>query len=150
MYPGWTDLLLGLMLHENSDEDFRRARPRYRNLRNLPVRSALNLVSPPTERSWQLSRPDPGIDVTGPRDPLFHPQWPRRFGPSPTCLGNPQQGTAAHHVRHLIDIEAEMGLWSTGLNRLAAGQAAAFNVVVPVHLVRDRESEEAEPCWLLG
>lgn len=148
VYPGWTDLLLGLMLHENSDEDFRRARPRYRNLRNLPD-AVRDLVSPPTERSWQLSRPDPGIDVTGPRDHLYRTVAEVLWAESDVKATHSKAPPPTTFVTS-FDIEAEMGLWSTGLNRLAAGQAAAFNVVVPVHLVRDRESEEAEPCWLLG
>lgn len=154
VYPGWTDLLLGLMLTQQIDEHdtYRRARPRYLNLRHLPD-AVRDLVRDSTRRSWMLSAPDgdeQGDQSAGPRDHLFRTIANVLWAESDTRrLHRPKAPPATAFVTS-FDVETEMGLWTTGLERLAQGLPATFNVVVPVHLVRHRESEEAEPCWMWG
>lgn len=56
IYPGWSDLLLGLMLREGQTgpQRFPRTRPRLLNLHSVP-KLVENLYMPPTRRSWNTA-----------------------------------------------------------------------------------------------
>jgi hypothetical protein len=78
IYPGWSDLLLGLMLREPRDggpQSFPRTRPRLLNLHSVP-KGVANLYMPPTTRSWntafglQASETTPSDQSSTPSEPL--------------------------------------------------------------------------------
>lgn len=65
IYPGWSDLLLGLMLREGQSgtHRFPRTRPRLLNLHSVP-KAVENLYLPPTRRSWNTAVGLHALDAT--------------------------------------------------------------------------------------
>lgn len=154
MYPGWTDLLLGLMLQEKrgSDKGFRRARPLFKNLRSLPE-YVTSLMTRPTERSWDLSEPVDGDEnLPGPRDSMYRSIGDVLWTQADLVARRVADAPPAVAFVTSFDLEVEMGLWMTAPENGTGSDTdpSMFNVVVPVHVLRDASISEAEPCWLLG
>ncbi len=144
VYPGWTDLLLRLMLQEKYHEGYRRIRPRYSDLQKLP-KHVMEFVLPATEHSWRLSRPvGDGHKKLGPRDGFYAAVGEVLWSQSSFASTEDAPPPVAYATS--FDLEVEMGLWHTGVDRT---DRPVFNVVVPVHVFRHPEAD-AEPCWLMG
>jgi hypothetical protein len=144
VYPGWTDLLLDLMLKagEADMKGSRRARPRYANLQALPDIVA-ELLEPATISSWNLA--DPANKRATPRDELYggvaEVLW-AQFEALEEQANDTSLPPAAAFVTS-FDLELEMALW-------ARAEGRTFSVAVPVHIFQSAALEEAELCWLLG
>jgi hypothetical protein len=164
IYPGWTDLLLALMLEEGarSDRSFRSARPRYPDLRDLPKLVA-GVYEPATKTSWDMTiaRLQSGggdvssadwseidVDKGRTRVNLYWAAAEVLWAQAQACQGIPKhQGplppTAAFVTS--FDLELDMAL-------LATARGRKFRVALPVHLIHqiDKESAQAELCWLIA
>lgn len=146
IYPGWTDLLLRLMLAQSTGDQQRtprRPRPRYSSLQEL-ADAARSVLVVPTERSWEATR-------AGTDDELSRQ---RLYRAAATTLWAQAD---AHHSRldrssdvpptaafmTTLDLELEMALTATEPDR-------CFSVAVPVYVVPHSDADEAEFCWLIG
>jgi hypothetical protein len=143
IYPGWTDLLLGLMLREDDALKRRgRPRPQYTNLQKLPE-VVSKLLQSPTEASWRaLEKQAPG---NSDRDRLYLAAAEVLWAEADALL---RLGTDANRVPPAsafvtsFDLELDMALW------VLAEEGAKFSVALPVHIARRRGV--ADFCWLLG
>jgi hypothetical protein len=147
IYPGWTDLLLDLMLKDGGEaiEGTRRTRPSYANLQMLPD-IVQRLLRKPTESSWEWA--DPERERVTVRDRMY-------AGAAEVLIA---QAEALHESEFKLslppaaafvtsfDLELEMALWI----RLRERTEAMYSVAIPVHVLKSPASEEAELCWLLG
>ncbi len=161
IYPGWTDLLLTLMLREapRPDRSFRSARPRYPDLRELPQLVA-GIYDPATKTSWattmkRLQSDEGGVspadwsdiasDEGRTRTPLYWAAAEVLWTQAEACQSIPagldQLPPAAAFVTS-FDLELDMAL-------LATARGRAFRVALPVHQIDD-ESGQAEMCWLIA
>jgi hypothetical protein len=146
IYPGWTDLLLRLMLAQSTGDQQRsprRPRPRYSSLLEL-ADAARSVLVVPTERSWDATRA--GTDDELSRQRLYR-----------AAAATLWAQADAHHSRlaqssdvpppaafmTTLDIELEMALTATEPDR-------PFSVAVPVYVVPRRDADEAEFCWLMA
>ena len=166
VYPGWSDLLVDLMLNENLTgglNDFRRARPRPVDLSDLEdaVRA---LLEGATIASWRRGRPG----GESPRDAFYaraaEVLWAQADAVARVDeknINSPgKKDTELPPASAFVtsfDLELEMALWRLG---------RPFCVAMPVHLLPkppepvDEEDEQAdddapeqvdaEPCWLLA
>lgn len=144
-YPGWTDLLIRLMLRgdDPSVGGSRRPRPRFLNLKLLGGYVA-DLLESSSERAWQrrlenraAAHPKQGI-----YDAAATVLWAQHEMASAVRVGVPAIPPAVSFVTS-FDLELEMSLW-------ARSEGRPFSVALPVHLLRDIEDDEAELCWLLA
>jgi len=148
VYPGWTELLLSLMLRNSDGARPRRPRPRYRHLSAQMPASVSDILRPATEESWRLMATGAGrdtdrgrlyasaADVLWAQAGLIERYKDKRSGQDPCSLP-----PAVVYVTSL-DLEIEMALWLK-----AAGRQ--FSMAVPFHLVRHNPLR-AELCWLMG
>lgn len=179
IYPGWTDLLLGLMLRENRSrtDPFTRTRPQFWDLQTIPEMVG-RLHQRATELSWEAlsaASEEPGpwgpAGDTAPAVPA--PTRGRLYQQAANVLW--AQARLLRKTRHTncppasafvtsFDIELEMALWLSG-NRLddhywtrapaapgdgPGGGRPSFYVVVPVHVFRFPGDTEAALCWFRG
>jgi hypothetical protein len=164
IYPGWTDLLLALMLEEGprADRGFRSARPRYPDLRALPSLVA-GIYEPATKTSWEMtmkrlqsssgeveaaSWSDIDDDEGRIRVNLYWAAaevlWAQARESRKIPAGPSQLPPAAAFVTS-FDLELDMAL-------LATARGRTFRVALPVHLIHgnDNETAQAELCWLIA
>lgn len=149
VYPGWTDLLLSLMLEDSRSNELadRSGRPRPSF---LDVRSAAEAVEvlllPPTKASlgeWRR-----GDDSR--RDNLYRSCaevlvcQQRLLDPFVTDLVGSEHPPAATSVVTSFDLELLMALWQT----CEPGQR--FHVVAPFHLRQSVQDHTGSLCWLRG
>lgn len=164
VYPGWTDLLLALMLKEGArpDRRFRSARPRYPDLRQLPELVA-GIYEPATETSWEMTmehlQSDGGAvlaaewsdiadDKGRTRAPLYWAAAKVLWAQAQACRSipvGPDQLPPAVAFVTSFDLELDMAL-------LATARGRKFRVGLPVHLIHkiDDKSAQAELCWLIA
>lgn len=168
-YPGWADLLLGLMLREAGDQaEMARGRPRLTTQRRIPG-LVERLFAPPTVESWKtiglLADEEPDAPVAGPvlRRNEFYAEAARtlwaqdalvRPGSEPTDLEvdwSEKQFPAVSAFIGSFDIELEMALWATAPVG-EDGNRRPFFIVMPVHVVYSSgdtdEQATASLCWL--
>ncbi len=164
IYPGWTDLLLALMLEEGprADRSFRSARPRYPDLRELPSLVA-GIYEPATKTSWEMTMKrlqsstgeveaadwsDIDADKGRTRVNLYWAAAEVLWAQAEACQEIPpglgQLPPAAAFVTS-FDLELDMAL-------LATARGRPFRVALPVHLIQriDDKSAQAELCWLIA
>lgn len=156
VYPGWTELLLRLMLREGMQVKTSSGRPRPRHTQIVELPDAVvELLEPMTKKSWA----DEGDGVNERRrlygaaadvlcaqaDQLDRQR--RLFEARPGAPSLPPSASRLPPAAALVtsfDLELDMALWR------ARGDKP-FSVVVPVHVLRDEHStREAEFCWLMG
>jgi hypothetical protein len=167
IYPGWTDMLLNLMLRElnRPDRSFASPRPRYLDLRAL-IESVKDIYEPPTTNSWRrnMARPFengaeettetgrvPAADSTlAKRDRLYWAAaqvlWAQHKAQKEIDALKAQLPPTVAFVTS-FDLELDMALLASAGDRM-------FRVAVPVHVV-DKASDksqvtQAELCWFLG
>ena len=159
VYPGWTESLLRLILQQNSAKlrSQRRMSPLLRNLVDTH-RSVRLFMEPATEASWQrLQAPD---EQPSARNRLYHACASLLYAQQDVALRWQQDGTGGRAVEDKrlptpsayvssFDLELEMAMWREGCRRRGGDDvgAAAFSVVVPVHVLPENASD-AEFCWL--
>lgn len=145
IYPGWSDLLLGLLLVQKggADEPLRaahRPRPKFMNLSKL-ADSVKSLMKEATEASWMTLENDRQLDE---RDQFF--------AATADVLWEEARARRRTHANQLppavafvtsFDMELEMALWT------AADIGDSYSIVLPIH-VRLGDSPVAEPFWLIG
>lgn len=146
IYPGWTDLLLRLMLAQSTRDQQRsprRPRPRYTSLLEL-ADAAKSVLVVATERSWETARA--GTEAEFSRQHLYRATaamlWEQADAHSSRLPRSPDLPPAAAFMTTL-DLELEMALTATEPDR-------AFSVAIPVYVVRHRDADEAEFCWLMA
>jgi hypothetical protein len=144
IYPGWTDMLLRLMLREGSAA-FRghgRARPRDTSLRQLP-QAVSDLLEEVTQRSFASALYDPSTErerlYAGVADVL----WAQSEAREGLELEVGRSLPPASAFVTSFDIELDMAMWRTSEGR-------PFSVVLPVHVLRQEHSPEAAFCWLMA
>lgn len=142
VYPGWSDLLLGLMLHQKHDAPLRssrRPRPKFKNLMTL-AESVATLMKEATEASWDTlaagSQPDE-------RDRFFAATAEVLWSQANARTTQNKLPPAVGFVTS-FDLELEMALW------VQARTGDHFSVAIPVHILLGRNSTVAEPFWLIG
>ncbi len=145
IYPGWTDLLLRLMLREGTaSRSSGRARPRELTIRQLPD-AVRDLLEDVTKRSFESAERDP----SSVRDRLYagvaDVLWAQ-------CDARTRADLNEEQIRELppatafvtsFDIELDMAMW-----RSAEGRT--FSVAIPVHVTATLNSRDAAFCWLLA
>ena len=156
VYPGWTELLLRLMLREGIQvrTTSGRPRPRHTQIAELPD-AVVELLEPMTKKSWLE-----GTEDTNERRQLFDAaatvlcaqadqleQQQHRLDARGEALRLPPGASRLPPAAALVtsfDLELDMAMWRTRGNK-------PFSVVVPIHILRDELSaREAEFCWLMG
>ena len=164
IYPGWTDLLLALMLEEGArtDRTFRSARPRYPDLRDLPKLVA-GIYEPATKTSWEMTMDrlqsgDGGVssadwsDIAADRGRtrvnLYWAAAEVLWAQAQACQGIPKDQDPLPPAAAFVtsfDLELDMAL-------LATARGRTFRVALPVHLIQriDKDSAQAELCWLIA
>lgn len=144
IYPGWSDLLLGLLLVQKggADEPLRashRPRPKFMNL-NVLADSVANLMQEATEASWETLSEGRQPDE---RDRFF-------AATAGVLWSQAKARTATNHLPPAVgfvtsfDMELEMALWAS------AEIGDHYSVAVPVHVHLGINSPMAEPFWLIG
>lgn len=156
VYPGWTELLLRLMLREGMQVKTSSGRPRPRHTQIVELPDAVvELLEPMTKRSWAEEEDEmnerrrlysAAADVLCAQadqldqQRLFFDKGSGVTGLPPSASHLPP---AAAFVTS-FDLELDMAMWRARRNE-------PFAVVVPVHVLRDEDStREAEFCWLMG
>lgn len=148
IYPGWTDLLLSVMLRtgENIDEmGLRRPQPSVTNLRRLPdiVR---DLVIEATRASWLRRFSKEAQDFKSAdsvSDAIAEVLWAESAAIKKTSgVGDDKLPPAVAFVTS-FDIEVEMSL-------ARSANVGTFFVVMPIHLTRSSDPNEAELFWIMG
>ena len=157
IYPGWSDLLLGVMLETGEDIEemgSRRPQPKVTNLNGL-AEIVKGLMMEATEASWNKRRGD----VTGDESDQSANAAAPVVGDVAGAVANVlwSQAAAIERVGGVgverlpaavgfvtsFDIEMEMALASLGGSR-------PFYVVVPVHIAMAKATGSAELFWLVG
>lgn len=138
-YPGWSDLLLGLMLLEGFDnhDGPKVRRPTASLLSELPE-SVRSLMAIPTEASWrQRFEEGPHIrnDIFGAVAEVLRAQWLVTAKPDPSNNLPP-----AVAISTSFDVELEMSLRAAG---------TPYSVALPVHL-RGGRGSGVEATWLIA
>jgi len=157
VYPGWTELLLRLMLREGiqATSSSGRPRPRHTQITELPD-AVVELLEPTTKQSWRER-----TNVANERETLYRGVAELLCAQADELelqLAALRNGTgdgrslppgagrlppAAAFVTS-FDLELDMAMWQ-------ARRGRPFSVVVPVHVLRDDEAvRAAEFCWLMG
>ncbi|MDQ1710822.1 MAG: hypothetical protein QOE45_272 [Frankiaceae bacterium] len=143
-YPGWTDLLLRLMLRgdDPASAGSRRTRPRFLNLK-LPGGYVCELLEKSSRLSWRrrVESPDREFQPAHIYDAAAAVLWAQQE--MLVESRNPTDLPPASTFVTSFDLELEMALW-------AQSQGRAFSVAVPVHLLRDADDDQADLCWLLA
>lgn len=147
VYPGWTDLLLGLLLNEagSTIRGSRRPRPQFVRLAALPgvVR---RILDGPTKASWaRLTAVEADGDEPSTRDRLYAGAADVLWAQSEAITGLrlPTMLPPATAFVTSFDLELEMAL-------LLQAAGRPFSVAIPVHLLDSEMASDAEPAWLLG
>jgi hypothetical protein len=144
MQPGWTDLLIRLMLRSDdpSVAGSRRPRPRFLNLKRLGKLVA-ELLEASTRRAWDRHAAAHGKRPESPSiyDAAAAVLWAQHDKASAND-GPPGVPPAVAFVTS-FDLELEMALW-------AQSDSRPFSIAVPMHMMRVGDDEEAELCWLLA
>lgn len=171
IYPGWSDLLLSMMLREGGRamEGRGRLRPRSLDLELLPgiVTDLLEPATKASAASWASRKQDGERDgwdegLDRPRTVEAEDAHPavaatsvrHRLYEAVACVLGAQAKALAHEDRKThfpppvayvtsFDLELDMALWRAG---------HPFSIAVPVHVVSGRKAGtvEADFCWLLA
>jgi hypothetical protein len=158
VYPGWTELLLRLMLREGIQmrTSSGRPRPRHTQIVELPD-AVVELLEPMTRKSWvewtEGGRSERRQQLYGATAEVLCAQADqldqqrRVFGAradQPRLPPGASRLPPAAAFVTSFDIELDMAMWGARVDK-------PFSVVVPVHVLRDeRSAREAEFCWLMG
>jgi hypothetical protein len=150
IYPGWSDLLLSLMLREPTSSSPRPAgRPRPRKMALTSIAEAIQvLLQEVTAHSWRSYKPDDSERTE--RERLYEAAaevlWEQANAARDRKLATALPPAVAFVTS--FDIELDMALCAQAARRGDPGEG--FAVALPVHLLREPDSADAEFCWLLG
>ena len=143
LYPGWTDLLLRLMLSEGKPRDHqtpRRPRPRYNGLEQL-TGVAQEIMDIPTKKSFELNaagRPVPDQSRQG-----LYRKAARVLWAQAAAHEQSKQLPPASVFVTTFDLEMEMAL-------MATGEGKSFSIAVPLYVRSYKDAPEAQFCWVMA
>jgi hypothetical protein len=152
-YPGWTDLLLRLVLTDDQNIELNYKRPRWGTLEAL-ARRVRELVEPPSMRTWLL----PEADAASRRNREFYDAvacvlWEQNIQRMANAGSTSPVPPSVAFVTS-FDYELEMALWRTAhkyAKRLRAlGGDCSFTVLLPVYATAGNSAREGEFLWLEG
>lgn len=149
-YPGWTDLLLRLVLTDSQGVSHGHTRPRWAEIKQVApeIRS---IIEPASKAAWTKANKDRDrIENRDFYNSVARSLWSQEearlaWGKSPrgAASGLPQPtGFVAS-----FDYELEMALWRTARS---FGRGKSFSVVIPAYAVESEDSNDAEFVWLEG
>lgn len=148
-YPGWTELLLRLLLLDETGVAQGHRRPRLRDL--VAVATGISKVlDPSTTASWSGLRLDSGREDRQFYDSVASALWAQydfaKRNDPPGSLG-PKAITSPYPTAFItsFDLELEMALWRT-----APAAGAEFSIVVPTYYVEGPDDEEGDFLWVAG
>lgn len=146
IYPGWTDLLLSVMLREGADvRGTRSIKPMVTNLHTLPE-IVTELIKPVTDTSWATRTAESGLNASDCRvsQGVAEVLWAQ----SQAIIEDVRQRRRSKFPPAVsfvtsFDVELEMALSQSAHEQ-------SYFVVLPVHLRRPEHPYEAELFWLMG
>lgn len=147
VYPGWTDLLIRMMLQEgeSAHEASGRPRPRFTTIGELPT-VVEHLLSDVTEKSWGFYEPT-SDDPPSTRDRLYLAVADVLWAQSDALRGMSKEERRKLPIASAFvtsfDLELDMALLATSAGR-------TFYVAVPVHVLETKDSNDAAFCWLVA
>jgi hypothetical protein len=141
IYPGWTDLLFGLMLLDNTGRADHR-RPRFYNLRSQ-ARFLPGLLRTATQASWDQVAPrsETSSFYRAAAEVLWSQAHAQRTDARHDDGARVRLPPASAFVAS-FDLELEMALWRT------AETGERFFMVMPVHVFKRSDDPSGWPCWL--
>lgn len=147
-YPGWTDLLLHLVLVDDVSMHHGHNRPRWYAIEDV-ARRIRDIMLISTESAWrEVDQTEEGRENRDFYNSVADCLWSehlarathkRRF----RLHGEPPQLPEAIAFATSFDVELEMALW-----RMAPAEGGAFSIVLPTYAVESKHSKEADFVWL--
>lgn len=149
-YPGWTELLLYLVLaNSDADSDAQR-RPRWQQIGELATHVS-KLILPVTEDVWMTSLQAEGRVESEEQaenrkfyDAVASAMWAQHAVRSNWPTTQTEQLPQPISYVCSFDYELEMAMWRT------APEGGTFSMLVPAYAVASTASREAEFVWLEG
>ncbi|MEJ7783376.1 MAG: hypothetical protein WKF96_01145 [Solirubrobacteraceae bacterium] len=147
VYPGWTDLLVRMMLREGQPAlaGSGRPRPRFTTIGDLPD-VVKHLLSDVTGESWRSYKPTPD-DTPSTRDRLYlavaEVLWAQSDALTQMAEPERRKLPVASAFVTSFDLELDMAMVATSAGR-------SFYVAVPVHVLQMEDSNDAAFCWLVA